>query len=135
MPTYEYRCNHCGHTLEAFQRISDNPLVECPMCGEESLQRLIGLSSFRLKGSGWYISDYGHGHSVAAGKATGDNDYAPSGDNGKKHNGAKAEEKGAEAAPTTAPAKSTEPSGSSTTPAAAPTKSEPKPTASATAGK
>ena len=58
MPIYEYRCNDCGHELEAIQRISADPLEACPSCGENGLTRLISQSSFVLKGGGWYVTDY-----------------------------------------------------------------------------
>lgn len=60
MPTYEYHCSKCTHKMEAFQKITDAPLNECPACGEKALKRGpgggIGLS---FKGSGFYITDYG----------------------------------------------------------------------------
>lgn len=58
MPIYEYRCDACGHELEALQKVSDAPLAECPACAAESLRRLISKPSFRLKGSGWYETDF-----------------------------------------------------------------------------
>lgn len=58
MPIYEYRCQSCGHHLEAVQRITADPLVSCPACGEDALRRLISQTSFVLKGSGWYATDY-----------------------------------------------------------------------------
>ena len=58
MPTYEYKCSHCSHALEAFQKISDEPLMDCPECGQPTLRRLISASSFRLKGTGWYVTDF-----------------------------------------------------------------------------
>ncbi len=58
MPIYEYRCDSCGHELEALQKISDVPLTECPQCDSASLRRLISKPSFRLKGSGWYETDF-----------------------------------------------------------------------------
>ncbi|HEY5789711.1 MAG TPA: zinc ribbon domain-containing protein [Gammaproteobacteria bacterium] len=58
MPIYEYRCGNCGHELEAIQKISDPVLVECPSCQRQSLQRLISAPSFRLKGGGWYETDF-----------------------------------------------------------------------------
>lgn len=60
MPTYEYKCASCGHELEAFQKISDEPLKECPQCKKTSLQRGIGGGSatFQFKGKGFYITDY-----------------------------------------------------------------------------
>jgi putative FmdB family regulatory protein len=58
MPIYEYRCNACGHELEALQKISDAPLTDCPECSAADLRRLISKPSFRLKGSGWYETDF-----------------------------------------------------------------------------
>lgn len=58
MPIYEYRCNACGNLLDALQKISDEPLRDCPECGEAALRRLISAPSFRLKGSGWYETDF-----------------------------------------------------------------------------
>jgi len=58
MPIYEYRCEACGHGLEAIQKFSDAPLTECPECGKASLQKLISAPSFHLKGSGWYQTDF-----------------------------------------------------------------------------
>ncbi len=58
MPIYEYRCGACGHYLDALQKVSDPPLVDCPDCSAASLKRLISAPSFRLKGSGWYETDF-----------------------------------------------------------------------------
>jgi len=58
MPFYEYQCNSCGHTLEAMQRVSDAPLRKCPKCGKPRLNRLMSAPVFRLKGSGWYETDF-----------------------------------------------------------------------------
>lgn len=58
MPIYEYRCESCGHTLDALQKISDGPLTECPECGQSALKRLVSAPSFRLKGGGWYETDF-----------------------------------------------------------------------------
>jgi putative FmdB family regulatory protein len=58
MPIYEYRCNACGHELEKLQRMSDDSLVDCPECAEPALKRLISAVAFRLKGSGWYETDF-----------------------------------------------------------------------------
>jgi putative FmdB family regulatory protein len=56
MPTYEYRCEHCGD-FEENQRITDPPLERCPKC-RRKVRRLISNTSFQLKGSGWYVTDY-----------------------------------------------------------------------------
>jgi len=58
MPIYEYRCNACGHELEKIQRISEAPLTDCPDCGADQLRRLVSAPGFRLKGSGWYETDF-----------------------------------------------------------------------------
>ncbi|MEM7469608.1 MAG: zinc ribbon domain-containing protein [Pseudomonadota bacterium] len=58
MPIYEYACNECGHQLEALQKISDAPLVSCPECGAEALTKQISKVAFRLKGTGWYETDF-----------------------------------------------------------------------------
>ncbi len=58
MPIYEYQCVGCGHQLEAFQKMSAEPLKECPECHKESLQKLVSASGFQLKGTGWYATDF-----------------------------------------------------------------------------
>jgi putative FmdB family regulatory protein len=62
MPIYEYQCGACGHTLETLQKISEPPLTTCPACGAETLQKLISASAFRLKGGGWYETDFKTGN-------------------------------------------------------------------------
>jgi putative FmdB family regulatory protein len=58
MPFYEYQCNSCGHTLETMQKVSDAPLKKCPHCGKPQLQKLMSAPVFRLKGGGWYETDF-----------------------------------------------------------------------------
>jgi len=58
MPFYEYQCKQCGHQLEAMQKVNDAPLRKCPECGKSALQRLMSAPVFRLKGSGWYETDF-----------------------------------------------------------------------------
>ncbi len=58
MPIYEYRCESCAHKLEKIQKMSDDMLVDCPQCGQPALKRLISAAAFRLKGSGWYETDF-----------------------------------------------------------------------------
>lgn len=58
MPIYEYRCDECGAGLEKLQKISDAPLRDCPACGKPALAKLVSASSFRLKGGGWYETDF-----------------------------------------------------------------------------
>lgn len=58
MPIYEYQCAACGRVTEKWQKFSEAPLAVCPQCGG-SLEKLISSCAFHLKGSGWYVSDYG----------------------------------------------------------------------------
>ena len=58
MPIYEYQCKDCGNRLEALQKISDAPLTQCPNCHQQGLTKLVSASSFRLKGGGWYETDF-----------------------------------------------------------------------------
>lgn len=58
MPFYEYQCKNCGHELEAMQKVSDAPLKKCPHCGKSQLTRLMSAPVFRLKGGGWYETDF-----------------------------------------------------------------------------
>ena len=59
MPTYDYRCEHCSHELELFQKISEAPKKKCPKCGRLKLRRAIGGGAgFLFKGSGFYLTDY-----------------------------------------------------------------------------
>jgi len=58
MPIYEYQCAACGHHLEALQKMSESPLRKCPECGKSQLRRLVSASQFRLKGGGWYETDF-----------------------------------------------------------------------------
>jgi len=76
MPVYEYICKKCSHQFEREQRITEQQLKKCPKCGG-SLTRLISETSFMLKGSGWYVTDY-------ARKTETSGSDAVSGKNGKK---------------------------------------------------
>ena len=58
MPIYEYTCASCGHELEAMQKMSDAPLVDCPECGKPTLKKHISAAGFRLTGTGWYETDF-----------------------------------------------------------------------------
>ena len=62
MPIYEYQCGSCGHQLEALQRLSDNALIDCPECGKPTLKKQISAAGFRLKGGGWYETDFKSGN-------------------------------------------------------------------------
>jgi putative FmdB family regulatory protein len=61
MPIYEYRCQQCDHELERIQRMSDEPLRDCPACNKPELLRLVSAAGFRLKGGGWYETDFKQG--------------------------------------------------------------------------
>jgi len=61
MPLYEYECQSCGEHVERIQRATDAPLSECPKCGGP-LRKLLGVPALQFKGSGWYVTDYGHGN-------------------------------------------------------------------------
>ncbi|MCO1335631.1 zinc ribbon domain-containing protein [Microbulbifer sp. OS29] len=72
MPIYEYQCNACGHEMEALQRMSDDPLKDCPACDEAELHKKISAAGFRLKGAGWYETDFktGSKKNLAGGEST-----------------------------------------------------------------
>ncbi|MBN1104559.1 MAG: zinc ribbon domain-containing protein [Deltaproteobacteria bacterium] len=57
MPIYEYQCKKCGCRVEVFQKFSDSPLTQCEKCNGK-VKKLISQSSFHLKGTGWYVTDY-----------------------------------------------------------------------------
>ncbi len=58
MPIYEYQCLACGKELEALRKISDAPLEDCPACGAPELKKKVSAAAFRLKGGGWYETDF-----------------------------------------------------------------------------
>lgn len=62
MPNYEYRCQSCNHELEVLQKLSDPELSDCPSCHQPELKKLISAVGFRLKGSGWYETDFKSGN-------------------------------------------------------------------------
>jgi putative FmdB family regulatory protein len=82
MPIYEYRCLDCGHQFELMQKFSDPPAETCTSCSG-AVQKLISRSAFHLKGSGWYVTDYGRNGSTN-GKAKGKNDSESSTENSDK---------------------------------------------------
>ena len=87
MPIYEYECCGCGHRLEAIQSVSDGPLTDCPECGQASLKRLVSAAAFRLKGGGWYETDFKSGQRKNVAEGGGD---------GAGQGGAKSSEKSAD---------------------------------------
>ena len=58
MPIYEYECRQCGHVFDALQKMSDAPHTDCPDCGKPELRKLLSAPNFRLKGGGWYETDF-----------------------------------------------------------------------------
>ena len=69
MPIYEYQCQACDHELEALRKFSDDPLLVCPACQKEALKKKVSAAAFRLKGGGWYETDFktGDKKNLAAG--------------------------------------------------------------------
>jgi putative FmdB family regulatory protein len=85
MPIYEYRCQSCDGQLEALQKISDEPLLECPQCGEAALKKKVSAAAFRLKGAGWYETDFKTGNKknlAGGGEGAGSGDKAPAANSG-----------------------------------------------------
>jgi putative FmdB family regulatory protein len=103
MPFYEYQCSACGHHHEELQKVSDGPLRKCPACGRATLRRLISAPVFRLKGRGWYETDF---KSEKEGKRNLAGEKEPPAEKPKDEKpGAKPAEKKTEAAPQPAAAK------------------------------
>ena len=74
MPIYGYVCKSCEHRFDVLQKMSDDALIHCPDCGEASLQKELSAPKFRLKGSGWYETDFKTGDKRNLhGEATADN--------------------------------------------------------------
>ena len=58
MPIYQYRCSSCGYEHEALQKVTSDPLVDCPKCDSPSLVKMVTAAGFQLKGAGWYVTDF-----------------------------------------------------------------------------
>ena len=80
MPIYEYQCRSCEHQLEALQKISDDPLQQCPACGKARLRKKVSPVAFRLKSGGWYETDFktGNKKNIAGEQATTNGDRGAS---------------------------------------------------------
>jgi len=61
MPIYEYQCTECGYQTEVLQKISDDPMKVCPGCGKPTMKKMVTAAAFRLKGGGWYETDFKSG--------------------------------------------------------------------------
>ncbi len=70
MPIYAYKCASCGHAKDVLQRMSDDPLTVCPVCGQASFQKQVTAAGFQLKGSGWYVTDFRGGSKGESASAT-----------------------------------------------------------------
>lgn len=66
MPIYAYRCASCGHAKDILQKMSDDPLTVCPQCAAATFSKQLTAAGFQLKGSGWYVTDFRGGNTVAA---------------------------------------------------------------------
>lgn len=77
MPIYEYRCQACGHQFEKIQKLSDRPLRQCPEC-KGHVEKIVSLSSFALKGGGWYAQGYSNGKSGKTTESSGSKDSGSS---------------------------------------------------------
>lgn len=82
MPIYEYDCPRCG-VFEATQRITENPLSHCPTC-KSKVKKLISRTSFQLKGTGWYVTDYGNRGNGASARERSAKDASRDNGGGKK---------------------------------------------------
>jgi putative FmdB family regulatory protein len=82
MPIYEYQCQACQHRLEVLQKIADEPLSLCPACKETGLKKLVSAAAFRLKGGGWYETDFKTGNKKNLSSDAGGNSSADSGEKG-----------------------------------------------------
>ena len=86
MPIYEYQCKSCGHELEVIQKISEEPLKFCPECGKPDLNKLVSAAGFRLKGGGWYETDFKSGgtkKNIAGDKSDSSSSSSSSGEGAK----------------------------------------------------
>ena len=83
MPIYEYQCTECEHKLESLQKISAAPLTDCPACNEPALKKLVSAASFRLKGGGWYETDFKTGEKKQLADYDSGGDVADSGSEDK----------------------------------------------------
>jgi putative FmdB family regulatory protein len=136
MPFYEYECSNCKFYVEALQKISEPPLVKCPSCKKQTLKRLVSAPVFRLKGGGWYETDFKSDQEGKRNLAKGEEAEAPADkpadDKAKAEKPAEAS-KDADKKPAAAPAKKA-PARKAARPAAK-TKSKAKPKVAARSAK
>jgi putative FmdB family regulatory protein len=94
MPIYEYQCTECEHKLESLQKISAAPLTDCPACDKPALKKLVSAASFRLKGGGWYETDFKTGEKKQLADSDSGGDVADSGSEDKGSEDKGSEDKG-----------------------------------------
>jgi|TARA_R110002124_G_scaffold93117_10_gene236495 putative FmdB family regulatory protein len=99
MPIYEYECKACGHRMEKLQKISADPLNDCPACQSDGLERLVSAAGFRLAGGGWYETDFktGSKKNLAADGKTASADAGKSSDSSATAKSVTPKDKGAAA--------------------------------------
>ena len=93
MPIYEYQCEACEHKLEKIQKMSDDPLVDCPQCHEPKLKKLVSAAAFRLKGKGWYETDFKTGSKKNVVEGTGSSSGSSSSNSGDSSGNSKSDSK------------------------------------------
>src|ERR1700761_1233531 len=113
MPFYEYECSNCKFYSELLQKISDAPLTKCPSCGKKTMVKLISAPNFRLKGGGWYETDFKDDKDKKRNLAGGDEEPSKS-DESSSSSSESASEKGAESKGETAKADSSKAEGAKT---------------------
>ena len=90
MPIYEYQCQACHKQIEALQKMNDAPLLDCPQCGKPALKKQVSAAAFRLKGGGWYETDFKTGSKknlVGGGDSTGSDKKAAPSSSGESKSG------------------------------------------------
>ena len=117
MPIYEYVCDNCSHHLEALQKMSDEPLVFCPECGEAGLRKQVSAAAFRLKGTGWYETDFKNSDkkkpAESKGKESGSDSTSDSNSDSASSSGTKDKSSGASTSSSTTDSSSKSSSGKS----------------------
>lgn len=83
MPIYAYRCETCGFAKDVLQKMSDDPLSQCPECGKDTFRKQVTAAGFQLKGSGWYVTDFRGGSGGASAPAAGASSAAATASSGE----------------------------------------------------
>jgi len=83
MPIYAYRCETCGFAKDVLQKMSDDPLSQCPECGKDTFRKQVTAAGFQLKGSGWYVTDFRGGSGGASAPAAGASSTAAAASSGE----------------------------------------------------